>query len=291
MKQTLEQPKFRKLSHGQCAGAPILRTLWDQFDFSLLLTQSGIFKRSGAPSWMLCFMYVIGLVSGCSAVSQMAGLASKDAMLELMFKPYKLAQYTLSRFLTTPFAWRTFGNKRVERLQQDTNTALQEGDVINLDDTHSAHPYAKKLPFLCWLKDASTKTYSWCMNLVVLQAVLKNGLEYPLFYSVWHKPADAETGLTKLDLARQMLLMLRESVNCRLWVAMDRWYLCKDFFVFLETHAFDWVTKAKRNTALYRRVMEQGRERFVPVSPRQLIKEAYKRLIAGSVLSAVALSD
>lgn len=236
-------------------------------------------------------MYVIGLVSGCSAVSQMAGLASKDAMLELMFKPYKLAQYTLSRFLTTPFAWRTFGNKRVERLQQDTNTALQEGDVINLDDTHSAHPYAKKLPFLCWLKDASTKTYSWCMNLVVLQAVLKNGLEYPLFYSVWHKPADAETGLTKLDLARQMLLMLRESVNCRLWVAMDRWYLCKDFFVFLETHAFDWVTKAKRNTALYRRVMEQGRERFVPVSPRQLIKEAYKRLIAGSVLSAVALSD
>mgnify|MGYP001388090595 FL=1 len=236
-------------------------------------------------------MYVIGLVSGCTAVNQMAGLASKDAMLELMFKPYKLAQYTLSRFLTTPFAWRTFGKKRVERLQQEANTALQEGDVINLDDTHSAHPYAKKLPFLCWLKDSSTKTCSWCMNLVVLQAVLKNGLEYPLFYSIWHKSSDAETGLTKFDLARQMLLMLRESVNCRLWVAMDRWYLYKDFFVFLETHAFDWVTKAKRNTALYRRVIEHGRERFVPVSPRQLIKEAYKRLLVGSALSAVALSD
>lgn len=49
-------------------------------------------------------------------------------------------------------------------------------------------------------------------------------------------------GLTKIDLAKQMLLMLRESVTCRLWVAMDRWYLCKDFFAFLEKHQFDWVT-------------------------------------------------
>ncbi|WP_042227609.1 hypothetical protein [Paenibacillus popilliae] len=171
MKQTLEQPRFRKLSQGECAGAPILRTLWDQFDFSLLLTQSGIFKRSGAPSWMICFLYVIGLVSGCSSVNQVADLATKDALLQFMFKPYKLAQYTLSRFFITPFVWRTFGKKRVARLQQDSDTALQEGDVINLDDTHCAHPYAKKLPFLCWLKNSFTKTYSWCMNLVVLQAV------------------------------------------------------------------------------------------------------------------------
>ncbi len=40
-----------------------------------------------------------------------------------------------------------------------------------------------------------------------------------------------------------MLLMLRESATCRLWVAMDRWYLCKGFFTFLEKHQFDWVTK------------------------------------------------
>ena len=88
LKSSLEKPRFKKLMQGECAGAPILRTLWDQFDFSLLLTQSGIFKRSGAPSWMLCFMYVVGLVSGCSSVNQMAQLASKDALLELMFKPF-----------------------------------------------------------------------------------------------------------------------------------------------------------------------------------------------------------
>jgi hypothetical protein len=70
----------------------------------------------------------------------------------------------------------------VERLQQDVHTALQEGDVINLDDPHVAHPYAKKLPFLSWLYAHSTKTYVWAMNLVVLQAVLQTGLEYPLFY-------------------------------------------------------------------------------------------------------------
>lgn len=239
-------------------------------------------------------MYAIGLVSNCSSVNQMALLASKDALLAMMFKPYKLAQYTLSRFFTTSFAWRTFGHKRVARLQEDSDTALKPDDIINLDDTHIAHPYAKKLPFLCWLFDSSSKTYSWCMNLVVLQAVLQNGLEYPLFYSMWHKVEKGEYGLTKIDLAKQMLLMLRKNVSCRLWIAMDRWYLCKEFFVFLMDHHFDWVTKAKRNTALYRKVTEAGRrDRYVPVSARQLIKEAYKSLLSQRTtgLTAIALPD
>ena len=152
------------------------------------------------------------------------------------------------------------------------------------------HPYAKKLPFLSWLFDASSKTYGWCMNLVVIQAVLGNGLEYPLFYRIWRKPEEGMTGDTKFDLAKQMLLMLRESVSCRLWVAMDRWYLSKDFLVFLQSHRFDWVTKAKRNTALFRKVMEPGRhERYVPVTPRQLLREAYKRLVSGKGRSAVVM--
>jgi hypothetical protein len=149
----------------------------------------------------------------------MAELADKDALLKVMFQPWKLAQYTLSRFFTKGFAWTTFGKKRVERLQQDPLTGLIDGDIVNLDDTHSTHPYAKLLPFLSWLYDHSTKAYVWATNLVVLQAVLESGLEYPLFYRNWHKPETKGEGLTKLDLAKQMLLMLRESVSCRLWVA------------------------------------------------------------------------
>ncbi|WP_254611158.1 transposase [Paenibacillus sp. JMULE4] len=289
----LQKPRFTELNHSECAGAPVLKTLWDRFDFSLLLSQSGMMKRSGTPSWLLCFLYVVGLVSNCSSVVQMAQLADKDALLKVMFQPWKLTQYTLSRFFTTSFAWMTFGKKRVERLQQDTLTRLSDGDVVNLDDTHSAHPYAKQLPFLSWLYDHSTKTYAWAMNLVVLQAVLKSGLEYPLFYRVWHKPETKGEGLTKLDLARQMLLMLRESVTCRLWVAMDRWYLCKKFFVFLEENNFDWVTKAKRNTALFRKVIEPGtrRERFVPLTPVMLIREVFKDLTrqATSGLSSISI--
>lgn len=276
----LQKPRFKDLNHSECTGAPILKSLWDRFDFSLLLTQSGILKRSGTPSWLLCFLYVVGLVSNCSSVLQMAQLADKDALLKAMFQPWKLAQYTLSRFFTNGFAWTTFGKKRVERLQQDSSTKLTEGDVVNLDDTHSAHPYAKQLPFLSWLYDHSTKAYVWATNLVVLQAVLKSGLEYPLFFRVWHKPKIKGEGLTKLDLAKQMLLMLRESVSCRLWVAMDRWYLCKLFFSFLEEHHFDWVTKAKRNTALFRKVIEPGtrRERYVPLNPIMLIREVFREL-------------
>lgn len=127
----------------------------------------------------------------------------------------------------------------------------------------------------------------------MLQAVLQSGLEYPLFYSVWHKSDDDEWGLSKLDLVKQLLLMVRESLTCRLWVAMDRWYLCKALFVFLEEHSFDWVTKAKRNTALYRKVVESGRrERYVPITPKQLIRDVYKQLSSvGGSLSAVTITD
>lgn len=102
--KTLQSPRFHKLSLSECAGAPILRTLWDRFDFSLLLAQSGMMKRSGTPSWLICFLYVVGLVSNCSSVVQMADLAKKDTLLKAMFKPWKLAQYTMSRFFTTSFA-------------------------------------------------------------------------------------------------------------------------------------------------------------------------------------------
>lgn len=291
----LQKPKFKHLNHSECAGAPVLKSLWERFDFSLLLTQSGIMKRNGTPSWLLCFLYVVGLVSHCTSVVQMAKLVDKDALLQVMFQPWKLAQYTLSRFFTKSFAWTTFGKNRVARLQQDPLTALADGDVVNLDDTHSAHPFAKRLPFLSWLYDHSTKVYVWATNLVVLQAVLKSGLEYPLFYRIWHKPETKGEGLTKIDLARQMLLMLRESVTCQLWVAMDRWYLCKHFFSFLEENGFDWVTKAKRNTALFRKVIEPGtgRERFVPLTPVMMIREVFQKLTrqATSGLVSIAIPD
>jgi hypothetical protein len=85
--KTLQEPKYRELQQSECAGAPILRTLWERFDISLLLTQSGMVKRCGTPSWLLCFLYVVGLISNCSSVVQMADMAQKDSLLKLMFKP------------------------------------------------------------------------------------------------------------------------------------------------------------------------------------------------------------
>jgi hypothetical protein len=293
--KTLEKPRFRNLSQGECAGAPILRTLWDRFDFSFLLTQSGIFKVRGVPTWIVAFMYVIGLIAQCTSVLHMSKLAQKDALLKPMFQQWNLAQHTLSRFLTTTFDWSLFGHKRVSRLQQDLDTALQSGDVIDLDDSVIDHPFGKKLPFLCWLYDSSQKISVWGMNLVVLHAVLRNGLEYPLYYKVWRKPAMKGEGPTKFDLAKEMLTALRQSTTCRLWVAMDRWYLCKDFFTFLSSNQFDWVTKAKRNTALYKREIHPltGRERYVPVTPAMLIKEVFPSLNRlGTIgLAGIAVPD
>jgi hypothetical protein len=290
--KTLEMPKFRDLNQGECAGTPILRKLWDRFDFSFLLTQSGIFKVRGVPTWMIAFLYVVGLMAQCTSVLHMSKLAVKDALLKPMLQQWKIEQHTLSRFLTGKFDWSLFGRKRFTRLQQDSETALQEGDVIDLDDTAIDHPFGKKLPFLCWLYDSSQKINVWGMNLVVLHAVLSNGLEYPLSYKVWRKPVVKGEGPTKLDLAMEMLLALRSSTKCRLWVAMDRWYLCKDFFTFLLANQFDWVTKAKRNTALFKRELHPltGRERFVPVNPRMLIKEALPSLRMLKTVGLVGLS-
>lgn len=200
----------------------------------------------------------------------------------------------MSRFLTTSYNWSLFGEKRVGRLQDDLDTQLHEGDVIALDDTLNPHPFGKELPFLCWLFDHSKKINVWTMNLVTLHVVLRNGLEYPLFYRIWRKPEVKGEGPTKFDLAIEMLVQLRKSVSCRLWVAMDRWYLSKDFFNFLTSNSYDWVTKAKRNTAIYRRVIKpwSGQERFVSINARMLIKEIFPQLkIQGPGLVSVAVPD
>lgn len=123
-------------------------------------------------------------------------------------------------------------------------------------------------------------------NLVSTLAVLKNGLEYPMLWRFWVKTDQDNEKQTKLDLAKQML---KEVNNARLWVAMDRWFLCKKFLKWLMDENFDWVTKAKRNTVLFRRIYDPvlGREQYVKLNPKQLLREVYPRIRVlgrGSVL-------
>jgi hypothetical protein len=65
---TLQKPKFKKLTQSVFGGAPLLLSLWNRFDLSLLLTQSGIFKKSGIATWKLSFLFVVGLIAGCYTV-------------------------------------------------------------------------------------------------------------------------------------------------------------------------------------------------------------------------------
>ncbi|MCB8818870.1 hypothetical protein [Desulfosporosinus shakirovi] len=172
--------------------------LWDHFDVSFLLTQAGINKFSGVPTWVTAFLYVVGLIAHCTSVTKMAGMAGKDALLRCVFQRKNITQYTMSRFLTTSYDWSLFGQKRVGRLQDDPDTRLREGDVIALDDTLNPHPFGKELPFLSWLFDHSLKISVWAMNIVSLHAVLRNGLEYPLFYRFGVSPKLKELALQSL---------------------------------------------------------------------------------------------
>ena len=55
---------------------------------------------------------------------------------------------------------------------------------------------------------------------------------------------------------------------------MDSWYFAKDFCLAIEKLEFDWVTRAKKNTTLYRKVMICGKERFIEILPEKLFSEA-----------------
>jgi hypothetical protein len=162
-------------------------------------------KKSGVPTWQLAFLMVIGLLAQSSSCSKTVEFYSKERLLQAMFSQKRVTQSVLSRFMVSAFRWDLFHLKRVRQFQLDEETKLVDRDVIALDDTLVVHEHAAKMPFLYRLFDHCTNTYVKAMNLVVIHARKANGLQYPLFYSIWNKEQENEIHLTKLDLAIQML--------------------------------------------------------------------------------------
>lgn len=274
------KPTFENKDYGHGAGIPVLKVIWDLFDFSLLFSQSGIQKHSGLAAWALAFAYICGLIGCADSANQNAKFSEDAPFLKQQLSGRKITQSAFSRFLSKPVSWLAFSLGRISRLQENPESCMTDGDVIALDDTKAEHPHGKKIPFLCWLFDSSDKRHVWCMNLVTTLAVLKNGLEYPMSWRFWVKSDGSNEKQTKLDLAKEMLSDFRKLNKARLWVAMDRWFLCKKFFQWLENNNFDWVTKAKRNTVLYRLVYDSQRQKeiYVKLNPRLLLQEIYPRL-------------
>jgi len=201
----------------------------------------------------MVFAYIAGLIANSNSVNKIAGHCSGVPVLKQILGGNAPSQSAFSRFFSKEFDWLEFSLNRIKLFCSTSETAITEGDVIALDDTKIEHPYGKKLPFLCWLFDNSDKKHLWCMNLVSTLLVRANGLTTPLFWKIWiqEKEKSANAKASKLELAKNMLLSLRTITHVKLWVAMDRWFLCKDLFQWLSSNNFDWVTKCKRKTALY----------------------------------------
>jgi len=272
---TLKEPKFKNLSFSSFGGAPLLLTLWNRFDFSLLLTQSGINKKSGTPTWKMAFLFVAGLMARCKSDLKMIDFYDKESLLQRVCDE-KISQSALSRFMVSKFNWQLFNLKRVAKFQENQETQLVDGDVIALDDSLIEHNHSKKIPFIYRLFDHCSDSYVKAMNLVVLHAVKATGLQYPLLYSVWKQDNGKDPHQSKLDLATHMLQQLRDQlagpVKC--WVAMDSWYFVKSLYMAIEKLEFNWVTRAKSNTTLYRKVTIRGKKRFIAIYPEVLYQEA-----------------
>lgn len=272
---TLKELKFKNLSFSSFGGAPLLLTLWNRFDFSLLLTQSGISKKRGVPTWKLAFLFVVGLMARCKSDLQMITFYEKESLLQRIFNE-KITQSVFSRFMVSTFNWKFFNLKRVAKFQENQETRLVDGDVIALDDSLIEHNHSKKIPFIYRLFDHCSNTYVDAMNIVALHAVKTTGLQYPLLYSVWNQDNGKDPYQSKLNLAEHMLQQLRDQfatpVKC--WVAMDSWYFVKSLYLAIETLDFNWVTRAKSNTTLYRKVLIRGKEKLIAIYPEVLYKEA-----------------
>jgi len=274
------QPTFEQKLHGFGGGIPALKAIWDWFDLSMLFSQCAIRKQAGEPTWTLCFAYICGLIAGAASTNKIVKFISESPLFHCLLADKSITQCAMSRLFSKPFAWLNFSIGRLARLQEKAECRLEDGDIVALDDTKLEHPFEKKLPFLCWLFDYSDKRHVWCMNLISTLAVLKNGLEYPLLWRFWIKSQHDSEKQSKLELAKHMLLDIRSICKARLFIAMDRWFLCKHFLVWLTDHNFDWVTKAKRNTVLWRKVYDPvlGKQVYTKLNPSSLLREVYPKL-------------
>lgn len=284
-------PNFENQNHGAGGGIPILKNMWEKFGFSHLFLS--IDKHSGLSAWKLVFAYVSGLIANCSSVNKISEHCTKSPIIREILGGFSLSQSALSRFFSKDFEWQQSSINRLKTFcSASSETVISDGDVIALDDSKIEHPYGKKMPFLCWLFDNSEKKHLWCMNLVSTLLVRANGLVTPLSWKIWvqDKENKQQSKRTKLVLAQEMLLSLREVSQARLWVAMDRWFLCKDFFQWLNANGYDWVTKCKRNTALYQLSGSdwKGKPRYVPVNPGKLLAMVYNQLIGTGKAGEIA---
>ena len=277
----LSKPNFENLKYGAGGGLPIIKSIWEKFGFSYLF--SSIDKHSGISPWKMVFAYIAGLIANSSSVNKIAGHCSDAPVLKEILGGNAPSQSALSRFFSKKLDWLACSLNRIKLFCTTPETAISEGDVVALDDTKIEHPYGKKLPFLCWLFDNSEKKHLWCMNLVSTLLVRSNGLTTPLFWRIWVQDKDKKTKakVTKIELSKNMLLSLRTITPAKLWVAMDRWFLCKDLFQWLVSNNFDWVTKCKRNTALYQLSGYDwnNNPRYSPLKPALILAKVYTTLI------------
>lgn len=64
---------FENKQYGPGGGIPLLKSLWEKFDISLLFLQNGIVKHSGVSGWLLAFAYICGMIAQMPSFFQLVG--------------------------------------------------------------------------------------------------------------------------------------------------------------------------------------------------------------------------
>lgn len=104
----VSRPIFENKNYGPGGGIPVLKSVWDKFDFSLLFSQSGMRKHSGVPAWIMAFVYICGLIGKVGSTNQNASYSTDAPTLNQILKGKPITQSAFSRFLSKPFNWLAF---------------------------------------------------------------------------------------------------------------------------------------------------------------------------------------
>lgn len=125
--------------------------------------------------------------------------------------------------------------------------------VLILDDVIIPKRYAKHLPYVHWDYDYVTARPVRCLRVVML--VWTNGLlKVPVGFRIWHKEGSAYLRdhqlpyQTKHDLARQLLIEVRQAHLPFDYLAFDSWYAAKENVRWLCEQQILFVTVLPCNT-------------------------------------------
>lgn len=182
----------------------------------------------------------------------------------------------LDRFLIeADWSTQEVNRRRVQRLNQQPQTASQPGGALIIDDTLT-HKSGRKMEGAGMFYDSSASQYVWGHNLVTCNYA-KGQVSWPINLRVYRKQeqCEPEQFRTKLELACELIGEAVKELKVKASVVLfDSWYLCPKLTEYVEGLGLDWISQAKSNRMVWVARKRMSLAEYTASLPAQAFAEA-----------------